>query len=227
MERNDIDYILAVYRMSSWYATYLPIQAWLWAPFSKLDITAEGCSTYTFPLLMGPAKAGEILYFNKKVWDTVFYKLYLYFIFILSSITFFWLLYCICGVSILLICSIDFHLTFVQVGAREAETLGLVTEVLPDATFLQDAKPKLLSMARLPVKSLIYTKELMRQPHKDILHKVSTQSLCSRYVCIVCKWKISNICTTSQLQNLNDLCVHVHELFDFQVTTIFSCLTCR
>ncbi|XP_053106060.1 enoyl-CoA delta isomerase 2-like isoform X2 [Hemicordylus capensis] len=35
--------------------------------FSQLGQTPEGCSTYTFPKIMGPAKANEMLLFNKKL----------------------------------------------------------------------------------------------------------------------------------------------------------------
>ncbi|CEF63986.1 Enoyl-CoA delta isomerase 2, mitochondrial [Strongyloides ratti] len=36
-------------------------------PFHKLALSAEGCSSYTFPLLMGHAKASEMLVFGKKL----------------------------------------------------------------------------------------------------------------------------------------------------------------
>ncbi|XP_053252301.1 enoyl-CoA delta isomerase 2-like [Podarcis raffonei] len=36
-------------------------------PFSLLGKTPEGCSTYTFPKIMGPIKANEMLLFNKRI----------------------------------------------------------------------------------------------------------------------------------------------------------------
>ncbi|KAJ6664457.1 hypothetical protein lerEdw1_007114, partial [Lerista edwardsae] len=36
-------------------------------PFTQLGQTPEGCSTYTFPKIMGPAKANAMLLFNKQL----------------------------------------------------------------------------------------------------------------------------------------------------------------
>ena len=37
------------------------------APFTELALSPEGCSSYTFPKIMGKLKATEILLFNKKL----------------------------------------------------------------------------------------------------------------------------------------------------------------
>ncbi|XP_068437466.1 enoyl-CoA delta isomerase 2 isoform X2 [Clinocottus analis] len=46
---------------------YATDQASFHTPFSQLGQSAEGCSSYTFPKIMGPAKANEMLLFNKKL----------------------------------------------------------------------------------------------------------------------------------------------------------------
>ncbi|KAA0191426.1 enoyl-CoA delta isomerase 2, mitochondrial-like isoform X2 [Hyalella azteca] len=48
-------------------AVYSSDQAWFQTPFSQLGQTAEGCSSYVFPRLMGPGIASEMLMFNKKL----------------------------------------------------------------------------------------------------------------------------------------------------------------
>jgi len=48
-------------------AVYSTDKATFVTPFSRIGICAEGCSSYTFPRIMGYAKASELLYFSKKI----------------------------------------------------------------------------------------------------------------------------------------------------------------
>lgn len=64
-----------------------------------------------------------------------------------------------------------------QITAHEAKDLGLVTEVFPDASFQQEVWPKIQAYAKLPLKSLVYSKALSRDFEKDILHKASLSAL--------------------------------------------------
>ncbi|XP_060705938.1 enoyl-CoA delta isomerase 2, mitochondrial [Hemiscyllium ocellatum] len=48
-------------------AVYATDKATFHAPFSQLGQSPEGCSSYTFPKIMGTSKANEILLFNKKL----------------------------------------------------------------------------------------------------------------------------------------------------------------
>lgn len=47
-----------------------------------------------------------------------------------------------------------------------------MTEVFPEATFQQEVQQRLQAMAKLPLKSLVYSKALTRDIHKEALHKV-------------------------------------------------------
>ncbi|XP_016057361.1 PREDICTED: enoyl-CoA delta isomerase 2, mitochondrial isoform X2 [Miniopterus natalensis] len=48
-------------------AVYASDRATFHTPFSDLGLSPEGCSSYTFPKIMGPAKATEMLIFGKKL----------------------------------------------------------------------------------------------------------------------------------------------------------------
>ncbi|XP_066991591.2 enoyl-CoA delta isomerase 2 isoform X2 [Anabrus simplex] len=92
-------------------------------PFTSLGLSAEGCSTYTFPRIMGSSLAGEMLYFNRRL------------------------------------------------SAVEAKQCGLVSTIFPNESLAQEIWPKLEEMAQLPVKSLLYTKRLLRRWDSESLHK--------------------------------------------------------
>lgn len=102
-------------------------------PFSALNIVAEGCSSFTFPLFLGQANAGEILLFGKKV------------------------------------------------SAKEARDIHLITEVFEASRLYEEVWPQLQAMAKLPIKSLIYSKALTRDVYRDTLHKVNSAE-CKRVV---------------------------------------------
>jgi len=53
--------------MALYDAVYSTDKATFNTPFSALGQSPEGCSSYTFPKIMGPGKANELLLFNKKV----------------------------------------------------------------------------------------------------------------------------------------------------------------
>ncbi|XP_054577502.1 enoyl-CoA delta isomerase 2 isoform X2 [Eptesicus fuscus] len=48
-------------------AVYASDRATFHTPFSYLGLSPEGCASYTFPKIMGPAKATEMLIFGKKL----------------------------------------------------------------------------------------------------------------------------------------------------------------
>lgn len=68
-----------------------------------------------------------------------------------------------------------------KITAHQASELGLVTEVIPDSSFQNEVWPKLKAYAKLPVKSLVYSKALTRQPEQELLHKVNVAE-CDRLV---------------------------------------------
>jgi len=112
-------------------AVFSSDQATFNSPFSALGQSPEGCSSYTFPRIMGYAKASELLYFNQKI------------------------------------------------SAAEAERLGLVTAVYPHDRLQEEAWKRVKEMAELPIKSLVYAKELVRGRERDLLHEVNVKE-CDR-----------------------------------------------
>merc|ERR1712226_852874 len=94
-------------------------------PFPSLGQSPEGCSSYTFPKLMGHTKAIEMLLYEKKI------------------------------------------------NAVEAMERNLVNEVIDEANFHKVAQEKLEYYASLPKKSLLYSKDLLRESKREKLRKVN------------------------------------------------------
>jgi enoyl-CoA hydratase/carnithine racemase len=90
-------------------------------PFSALGLTAEACSTYTFPHLMGRQNASWFL------------------------------------------------LSAEWMSSTECVASGLAKEVLPDDGFLAAVIERAHTMARMPLSSLMQTKELIMAPHRDAM----------------------------------------------------------
>jgi len=94
-------------------------------PFSTLGLVPEGCSSYTFPRIMGYAKANEMLIFNQRL------------------------------------------------NAEEGHKCGLVTRVFPHNKFYDETSKLINEMAKLPLKSLVFSKDLVRGRERELLHKVN------------------------------------------------------
>ncbi|XP_045120076.1 enoyl-CoA delta isomerase 2-like isoform X2 [Portunus trituberculatus] len=65
------------------------------------------------------------------------------------------------------------------VTAKEAYDLHLATKVFPASSLYEEVWPRLQTMAKLPQKSLIYSKALTRDVIKDRLHKINIEE-CKR-----------------------------------------------
>uniref|UniRef100_A0A6B0VB39 Putative enoyl-coa hydratase/isomerase n=1 Tax=Ixodes ricinus TaxID=34613 RepID=A0A6B0VB39_IXORI len=104
---------------------YASDKAFFQTPFTQLGLSPEGCSSYTFPRIMGIARACEVLMMNK------------------------------------------------QLSAKEAQKCGFVSKCFPDASFQEETQKKIQEMAKLPPKSLMHSKTLVRAPVLEDLHKAN------------------------------------------------------
>jgi len=93
--------------------------------FIRWGLPPELCSTYTFPRIMGYARANKILLEDKKI------------------------------------------------TAKEALDAGLVSRIFPHETFPQETSKIVESYGMLPLKSLMYTKALVRGSQVELLKSVS------------------------------------------------------
>ncbi|XP_075524598.1 dodecenoyl-CoA delta-isomerase isoform X1 [Dermacentor variabilis] len=66
-----------------------------------------------------------------------------------------------------------------QLSAQEAKSCGFITDVFPHATFHEETKKRLQELAKLPPKSLQYSKALVRDPIWADLHKANDKE-CDR-----------------------------------------------
>jgi enoyl-CoA hydratase/carnithine racemase len=106
-------------------AAFMAESARLRCPFSTLGLTAEGASTYTFPLIMGPQAASRFL-LGAEWWS-----------------------------------------------AEECKANRLALDVFPDDVFLDHVMEYAGSLARLPLDSLLETKKLLRDPHREAMHRAN------------------------------------------------------
>ena len=90
-------------------------------PFSALGLTAEACSTYTFPRLMGPQAAARFL-MGAEWWTS-----------------------------------------------EQCKAAGLVLDVFPDEVFIAEVTERAKNLAQLPIESLIATKALLMEPHREAM----------------------------------------------------------
>ena len=60
-----------------------------------------------------------------------------------------------------------------KITAQQACDWGLVTEVIPEDRFQAEAWAKVKQIAELPLKSLVFSKELVRGRERKMLHEVN------------------------------------------------------
>lgn len=99
------------------------------APFTKIALSPEGCSSYTFPKLMGRMKAMDVLIFNKNL------------------------------------------------TAYEAFNSGLVNEIISHKELDRKSMIRLEEISKLPKKSLLVSRNFIRQMDKDILLEVNRKEM--------------------------------------------------
>lgn len=87
------------------------------------------------------------------------------------------------------------------VSAAEACNSSLVTEVFPPSTFERDVDEKIEKILQLPLKSIVYTKELIRKPEKEVLHsvnKMECERLIERWTSVDCLNAVMKFAMNSQ-----------------------------